>query len=113
MVTTYNPEAPLYIVMIDYGRAGLEASVIPGTSFKQIVREVLGGQFENIAYIHELRDWRQSDITADVARAVLALAEEEGSSLTNDQIDFLQEHKALPVWAVGFEAGRPLMSAAE
>ena len=43
-----------YVVMIDYGKLGLEAVVYPERTRRHIVDMIRHGEFKNIAFIHEV-----------------------------------------------------------
>lgn len=82
--TTYNPDAPLYVVMIDHGKLGLEAIVHPGTTQDEVVMDIANGQHDygSVAYVLEILEGKSRDITEDVARAAYFHTVEAGDDLT-------------------------------
>lgn len=103
-----NPEAPLYIVMCDYERGPRSANVEEGYTRHELVQDVLDGQYEDIAYIAEVFESRSRDISEDIAREVVVLAEKNGSDIHDDLHDWCLSHRALPEWSHEFKGGRSI-----
>ncbi len=43
-----------YVVMIDYGRKGLEAIVDPEMTYSNVVDRVRSGEYKNVLFIHHI-----------------------------------------------------------
>lgn len=69
------PTAPLYIVMQDFGKFGLESVTNPDMTRESIILDILGGQFNDILYVIEVLplEGTSRDITDDITAEVDAL----------------------------------------
>ena len=63
-----------FIVMIDYGRRGLEAVVDPEMTRSEVVSRLQSGEYQNVAFIHHVEDGLVDDVTAELIGAAEALA---------------------------------------
>ena len=88
-----------FVVMIDYGRRGREAIVDPEMTRRDVVARVASGEFNNISFIHEIRDCAVEDVTDDVlAEAALPDVGMTGADLqanTFDHLHDLHKHEAV------------------
>jgi hypothetical protein len=57
-----------FVVMIDYGRRGREAVVDPEITRREVISRVASGEYQNIAFIHEVVE----NSVEDVTEAILA-----------------------------------------
>jgi hypothetical protein len=70
-----------FVVMIDYGRRGLEAVVDPEVTEREIVSRIVSGEYKNIRFIHKVRhaavlaESSVEDVTDDIMSVAGALAE--------------------------------------
>ena len=60
-----------FVVMIDYGRRGLEAVVDPEMTRRDVVACIQSGEYRNIAFIHHVT---MNDAPADVTAELMAEA---------------------------------------
>jgi len=58
-----------FIVMIDYGQRGLEATVQPEITRREIVARIKSGEYQNIAFIHHVDDLLVEDVTGELIDA--------------------------------------------
>jgi hypothetical protein len=68
-----------YVVCIDHGRRGLEAVVQPEITRRQVVDRIKTGEYQNIAFIHEIRDGLVEDVTAEMIDAAENLLRSEAA----------------------------------
>lgn len=59
-----------FVVMIDYGRRGREAVVDPEITRREVISRVVSGEYQNIAFVHEVVE----NSVEDVTEAILAEA---------------------------------------
>jgi hypothetical protein len=67
--------APLYLVMRDYGRHGFEGVAYPETSKRNIIEDIQSGQIDRVVAVLEIFEGRSRDITDDIREAVEAQRE--------------------------------------
>jgi len=58
-----------YVVMIDYGKRGLEAIVDPEITRRGVVARISTGEYNNIAFIHHVDGDHVFDCTDDLMQA--------------------------------------------
>lgn len=61
-----------FVVMIDYGRRGYEATVDPEITRRGLVERVSSREYKNIVFIHQILGSRVIDITTEVIDEALA-----------------------------------------
>lgn len=70
MSTTRQTRTPItvsyFVVMIDYGRRGLEAIVDPEITMRGVVTRIECGEYTNVAWIHFCHDGIVEDVTDDM-----------------------------------------------
>jgi len=55
-----------YVVMIDYGKRGLEAIVDPEVTRRGVVARISAGEYTNIAFIHHIEGGHVFDCTDEL-----------------------------------------------
>lgn len=55
-----------YVVMIDFGRRGLEAIVDPDITRRGVVARISSGEYTNIAFIHHIENGHVFDCTDEL-----------------------------------------------
>jgi len=55
-----------FVVMIDYGKRGLEAIVDPEITRRGVVARISTGEYNNIAFIHHVENGHVSDCTDEL-----------------------------------------------
>lgn len=55
-----------YVVMIDYGRLGLEAIVQPEVTRREVVARIVSGEYQDISFIHLVEDGLVDDVTTEL-----------------------------------------------
>ncbi len=65
-----------YVVMIDYGKRGLEAVVHPEDTRRDIVSQLASGESKHVVFIHHFDDGLVEDVTNDLFDEAEALARE-------------------------------------
>ncbi len=55
-----------FVVMIDYGKNGLEAIVRPDETRREIVALIKSSEYKNIAFIHFIDDGMVDDVTHEL-----------------------------------------------
>ena len=65
-----QPVPSYFVVMIDYGRRGLEAIVDPEITERGIVARLSCGEYTNVAFVHHVHD----GLCEDVSDAIFARA---------------------------------------
>lgn len=55
-----------YVVMIDYGKRGLEAVVDPEITRRGVVARISSGEYTNIAFIHHIEGPHVFDVTDEL-----------------------------------------------
>lgn len=60
------PEHSYFVVMIDYGRKGREATVDPEITRREVVARIKSGEYKNIHFIHRIRDCAVEDVTQEL-----------------------------------------------
>ncbi len=60
-----------FVVMIDYGRRGLEAVVDPEVTRREVVSRIQSGEYRDISFIHWIHDGICEDVTADILAEVV------------------------------------------
>lgn len=69
------PTAPLFVVIRDYGRLGLESVTDPNTTRASIAHDIATGQIDRVAYVIEVLplEGTSREITDDIFELVVAL----------------------------------------
>lgn len=57
-----------FVVMIDYGRRGLEAIVNPEITRREVVSRIQSREYDRISFIHEISDGHCEDVTNDLLK---------------------------------------------
>jgi hypothetical protein len=60
------PQHSYFVVLIDYGRRGLEATVDPEITRRGVVDRVKSGEYKRIVCIHHIEDGYVSDVTHEI-----------------------------------------------
>jgi hypothetical protein len=55
-----------YVVMVDYGVRGLEAIVHPEDTRRQIIENIVTGEYGHVAFIHLVDDLLVEDVTDEL-----------------------------------------------
>jgi hypothetical protein len=55
-----------FVVMQDFGRGGLEATVRPEETKRDIIDLIKSGEYEKIAFIHRVHDGIAEDLTEEL-----------------------------------------------
>lgn len=55
-----------FVVMIDYGRRGRESIVDPEITRRGVIDRIASGEYQNISFIHRVRDCTVEDVTAEL-----------------------------------------------
>ncbi len=58
-----------YVVMIDYGKRGLEAVVQPEITRREVVARIKSGEYRDIAFVHWIADGLVEDVTSELIDA--------------------------------------------
>lgn len=58
-----------FIVMIDFGKRGLEAIVQPEVTRREVVSRIKSGEYRDIAFIHYVHDGICEDLTDELVAA--------------------------------------------
>jgi hypothetical protein len=66
-----------FVVMQDFGRRGLEATVHPEETKRDIIDLIKSGEYDKIAFIHRIHDGVCEDLTEEL---LAEAAEEKDSS---------------------------------
>jgi hypothetical protein len=61
-----NPTPSYYVVMIDFGKRGLEAIVDPEITRRGVVARITSGEYTNIAFIHHIEGGYVFDCTDEL-----------------------------------------------
>ncbi len=66
-----NPTPSYFVVMIDYGRRGLEAIVDPELTMRSVVGRIASGEYTNIAFVQYVDSQAGTvrDVTSDMFAA--------------------------------------------
>lgn len=62
-----------YVVMIDFGRRGLEAVVVPELTRRDIVEMLVSGEYKNVSFIHHIDDLLVEDVTLELLNEAEAM----------------------------------------
>ena len=76
--TTLVAKPSYFVVMIDYGRRGLEAVVDPEITERGVIARLQCGEYTNVGYIHHVHDGVVEDVT-DALFARAGLGQEEAA----------------------------------
>jgi hypothetical protein len=66
-----------FVVLIDYGRKGVEATVDPEITRSEVIRRLKSGEYSNVLHIDHVCDGLVDDVTGELIDAAEALAREE------------------------------------
>lgn len=61
-----KPQHSYLIVMIDYGRKGLEAVVDPEITRREVVARLRSGEYQNVAFVHHVEGGLVEDVTDEL-----------------------------------------------
>ncbi len=61
-----HPDHSYYVVMLDYGKRGLEAIVDPEITRRGVVARISAGEYTNIAFIHHIEGGHVFDCTDEL-----------------------------------------------
>ena len=64
-----------YVVMIDYGRLGLEAVVSPEITRTEVISRVRTREYKDIAFVHFVHDGMVENVTEEIEREAAVLEE--------------------------------------
>jgi hypothetical protein len=64
-----TPTHSYFVVMIDYGRRGLEAIVDPEITERGVIARLACGEYTNVAFVQHVHDGVVEDVTDDVFAA--------------------------------------------
>ena len=64
-----------FVVMIDYGRRGREAVVNPEFTRRDIIDQLVSGEYHDVLFIHEIADGVASDVTLELQLEASVIAE--------------------------------------
>ena len=62
------PASDYYVVMIDHGRRGREATVDPEITRREVVERIARKDYGQIAFIHHVTDAGREDVTNELLR---------------------------------------------
>lgn len=62
-----------FVVMIDYGKRGLEAVVDPEITKREVVARIWSGEYKDISFIHHVHDGICEDVTEELMSEAGAL----------------------------------------
>lgn len=62
-----------FVVMIDFGKRGLEAVVQPELTRRDIVDRLVSGEYQNVAFIHHIDDMMVEDLTLELLNEAEAI----------------------------------------
>jgi hypothetical protein len=66
-MSTISPANPSYfVVMIDFGRRGLEAVVDPEITERGVIGRLKTGEYTNVAWVHHVHDGVCDDVTDSI-----------------------------------------------
>ncbi len=65
-----------YVVMVDFGRRGLEAVVQPELTRSNIIDRLRTGEYGHVVFIHHVADGFVDDVTHELVEASERLARE-------------------------------------
>jgi hypothetical protein len=65
-----------FVVMVDFGRRGLEAVVQPELTRSNIIDRLRTGEYGNVVFIHHVADGFVDDVTHELVEASEQLARE-------------------------------------
>jgi hypothetical protein len=61
-----KPNHSYFVVMVDYGRKGLEAIVDPEITRREVVARIRSGEYQHITFIHHVADGLVEDVTDEL-----------------------------------------------
>jgi len=64
-----------YVVMRDFGRLGLEASIDPEITRREVISRLRSTEYDRVVFIHHIHDGVCEDVTDDVLAEAGALEE--------------------------------------
>lgn len=81
-----------FVVMIDYGRRGREATVDPEVTRREVISRIVSGEYRNICFIHEIADAEVTDVTEDIlAEAALPEVPPDDVDLQATRLDHARD----------------------
>jgi hypothetical protein len=66
-----------FVVMIDYGKRGLEAVVHPEDTRRAVVEQLASGESKHVVFIHHVDGLFIEDVTSELFNEAEALARED------------------------------------
>lgn len=57
-----------YVVMIDYGKRGLEAIVDPEITRREVIDRIATGEYDDFLFIHHIHDGVCEDVSDELMR---------------------------------------------
>lgn len=69
-----------FVVMIDFGKRGLEAVVDPEITRREVISRIKSGEYRNIVFIHHVDDLLVEDVTGELIDAAEAEIIEDRSN---------------------------------
>lgn len=76
-----------YVVMEDFGRRGMEATVTPETTRRAVVEFVKNGNYRDVVFIHHIDGGLVEDVTSAIFDEAEVLARAEYSDARNVGMD--------------------------
>lgn len=58
-----------YVVMVDYGKRGLEAVVQPEITRREVISRIASGEYQRIVFIHHVDGLLVEDVTGELIDA--------------------------------------------
>lgn len=81
-----------YVVMVDYGKRGLEAVVQPEMTRRSIVACIKSGEYQNIEFIHHVDVLLVEDMTSELIDQAELELKEEYRATRSDRIAQMLDH---------------------
>lgn len=81
-----------YVVMQDFGRLGLEATVTPETTRRNVVDRIKSGEYQLIQFIHHIDGLSVEDVTAELIDLAEAELKDEFRASRADRLANTQDH---------------------
>ncbi|MCS3692034.1 hypothetical protein ABIF07_001050 [Bradyrhizobium elkanii] len=81
-----------FVVMQDFGRLGLEATVNPETTRRNVIDRIKSGEYQLIQFIHHIDGLSVEDVTAELIDLAEAELKDEYRASRADRIANTQDH---------------------
>lgn len=100
-----------FVVMQNYefpDRSSQEATVNPKRDRNQILKDIVDGQYEGLAYIHavDAKAGIVEDVTKELLAEAISIAQHEGRTLNEEMFDLAQSLGVIAIGYVALEEGR-------